>query len=368
MTTSTPEAAARDAAARALIERVTRSGAPVASESPLVFDDGFPGRLVSLSEEGDVRSACGVLVRDFLLSDGGTVRGGLIGSVCTDPDFQRRGYATRVLTEAEAALAAEGCAFALLWADSAPFYLERGYSPIGAEDDYALDAAAAQRLPQAGGVRALHVGDSGDVAAVHALYEDHAVRVARTAEETAALLGCPGMRTLVLERDGAPRAYACCGRGQDFPNVVHEWGGAVEDVLALVRAHHTASFPDGDGELYLVAPTAGRALARRLAELDVRHARGILGLGKVLDRDAVAALLNERLQPAGSATVVDGPAGRTIRIQGPKDDDVLDDDGVLAILLGPSDVRPHVEDFLARFGLEQATLPLEPFAWGLDSI
>ena len=42
--------------------------------------------------------------------------------------------------------------------------------------------------------------------------------------------------------------------------------------------------------------------------------------------------------------------------------------GVLALLLGSGEVRPQVADFLGRFGFAQASLPLDPFLFGLDSI
>ena len=46
----------------------------------------------------------------------------------------------------------------------------------------------------------------------------------------------------------------------------------------------------------------------------------------------------------------------------------IDDEGALGLLFGIAEVRPHVTAFLRRCGLEGARLPLEPFAWGLDSI
>ena len=108
------------ARARGLMERVLRGGAPLAAEYPLVFEHGFPGRIVALEEHGDVRSACGILVRDFAIG-AARVRAGLIGSVTTDPAWRRRGLASRLLDRAEAMLAHDGCSLALLWADEPAF-------------------------------------------------------------------------------------------------------------------------------------------------------------------------------------------------------------------------------------------------------
>ena len=55
-------------------------------------------------------------------------------------------------------------------------------------------------------------------------------------------------------------------------------------------------------------------------------------------------------------------------MRGPKQDGRLDDEGALALLFSVAQVRDDVAGFLASFGLEDARLPIEPFAWGLDSI
>src|SRR6185503_19787636 len=193
------------------------------AEQPLAFG---AGETIEIVEEGEVRAACVVLVREFELG-ARRVRAGLIGSVATDPAWRRRGLATRLLQHAEQTLAARGCVFALLWADDPSFYLKRGYAPGGVENDYLLVAELAAACPAPGGVRELCAGDE---AFVQRLYEQHPARVARTLAETRALLGVQGLRTLVRERTSAPAhppqvvAYACLGRGHDLADTIHEWG------------------------------------------------------------------------------------------------------------------------------------------------
>ena len=67
--------------AQALLEGVLRDGSSLAGEYPLVFGADAPGELVTIAEQGEVRSACGVLVRD-LLARGERVRVGLIDHTC----------------------------------------------------------------------------------------------------------------------------------------------------------------------------------------------------------------------------------------------------------------------------------------------
>ncbi len=350
----------RKESARALMSRMLRGGGPIASECPLVFDERFSGRILAFHEGNEVRSACAILTREFVIGET-RVRGGLIGSVATDPAWQNRGLATALLIQAEAALQREGCAFACLWANEPDFYLRRGYGPIGCEEDFIVSPELRSRLPAFRGLRAM---TRNDAEAIHGLYSRHRSRLERTAEETAALLECPGMSTFVIERANETVAYACRGRGSDLADTIHEWGGSDEDVLALVHAHLEAR----SGELFLIAPPPADGLCERLRGLGAVSRRGMLGLGKILDRAAAAEVLNQRIGRAGKVEAVNREDGGAFQFRGPKKEGVLDDQGCLALLFGVEDVRADVQRFLEEFGLEGVDLPLEPFAWGLDSI
>ncbi len=354
----------RKESARSLMERVLGS-ARLASEQPLLFDERFPGRILALHEGSEVRSACALLTRDFL-ADGSRVRGGLIGSVATDPEWRSRGFATRVLIGAEARLQRQGCAFVLLWADDPDFYLRRGYGPIGREQDFVVDMDLAARLPEPRGARPMRPEDAR---AIHALYAVHPERVERSAKETAALLACPGMSTLVREHAGEVVAYACLGRGADLADAIHEWGGREEDVLALLRAHLEARRVAGASPgIFFMTPPSARGLCQRLTALGAISRLGMLGLGKILDREAAFALLRERIGPRGTVALDRSVAGRPFHFRGPRAEATLDDEGCLALLFGVEGVRADVAGFLANLGLEEARLPLDLFAWGLDSI
>ena len=369
----------RTAAAEAFMRRVLRDDAPLAPEYPLVFYDRFDGRVVALKEGDDVRSACGVLAREFVTPNG-NVRGGLIGSVVTDPAWRDNGLATRILIEAEATLEIDGCAFVLLWAEDPGFYLRRGYGPIGREVDFVLSYDLVDILPDLDGIREM---TSADFESVHDLYTRHGVRVSRSIDETRALLECPNMTSLVYERDGEVIAYTCMGRGKDLCDAIHEWSGEVDDVLGLIRANLVRRFateqpedrlaklaaPDADLRyLFLMAPPSASKLCGRLEDLGAPSSQSMLGLGKILDRHATAACLNGILGPKGSIEVQDGEGERGFLLRGPKAEASVDDEGVLALLVGVVDVQDDVTAFLAKLGLDGVSLPIEPFAWGLDSI
>lgn len=351
-------------AARELMERVQRDGGSLAQEYPLVFDERFDGAHVAIGGEGAVESACTILARTFHVGDH-QVRGGMIGSVSTDPDARGKGLGTRLVVEAEAALQVDGCAFVLLWGEDPGFYLKRGFCPAGVEYDFVIAVDEVDRLPEVEGVREL---GPADLEAVHALYCSHPSHVERTVEELRAMLECPGMTSLVLERDGQVVAYALRGRGLDLAEAVHEWGGAPEDVLGLVRAHvQRASDSDLRG-LVLMVPGDATAMRVALGERGVPEHAGILGLGKILHRPTAAALIDGVLGEHGSCRVVATEDGERFEISGPKETGALDDNGALALLFPTIELRPAVEEFLARFGLIDTDLPMTPFVWGLDSI
>jgi GNAT superfamily N-acetyltransferase len=356
----------RGEGALGFLERVLASRT-LAEEYPLVFERRFGGEPIELTEAGEVRAACTSLVREFRIG-AERVRGGLIGSVATDPAWRRRGLASRLLERAEDALRARGCLFALLWADEPGFYLKRGYAPFGSECDYLLVSELAEVLPEPSGVRELRAGDEPFL---HRLHARHAQRVERSLEETRALLGVPGMLTLVRERPSAPShpalpvAYACLGRGRDLADAVHDWAGETEDVLALLRAHLERRFPAREpGALFLMAPPGAGELGYRLLRLGAVSKRGILGLGKLLDPRAASELLSALLGKGAAATWSEG----RLVLRGPQSTAELDLDGLQALLFGAPGVREDVRVLLARLGFERVRLPLEPFAFGLDSI
>ena len=353
--------------ARALMERVLRAGATLEAEYPLVFREGSPGRLHSVEEGGEARSACAVLVRDAL-AGGRRMRLGLIGSVSTDPAWRRRGLASRVLDAAESDLAADGCLLALLWADDPDFYRGRGYHPLGAEVDFVLEPQAREALPQATGV--VRAAGRDDFAAIHRLYAHHRERSERSPEETAELLAGPGIELLVLQRERDIAAYTCLGRGADFARTIHEWAGAPEDVLALCREHLGRAGARGEGTThYLMTPPSARELQSRLRQIGCWDATGILGMGKLLDPEAAAALLAESLGPAARVDVESEPLGAArITLRGPAGACSLDEGALLRLLFPPAEDRSELARVRSATGLSLAGLPLPLFLWGLDSI
>jgi GNAT superfamily N-acetyltransferase len=347
-----------------LMGRVLRSHGSIASEYPLIFREDLPGRLVTLSEDGAVRSACAILERDLAIGRV-RLRAGLIGSVSTDPAFRRRGFAGRVLKAAEAELAGQGCVLSILWADEPGFYQEHGYREFGAEVDFVIPCELAARMPEPTGVRK---ATAADVSALHHVYMRHAERVERSEPETAAMMQSQGLELFVVERGGEPVAYACLGRGADLQDVVHEWGGAVEDVLRLVRGFIEARLDRGDdNDLFLMAPFASAAALAPLERLGAPSVRGILGQAKILDPEAARRLFVS-LAPDVACEVTRRASDTVFRLRGPTGSAELDPREMLGVLIATRGERSAVARVEEDLGAALERLPLHPFVWGLDSI
>lgn len=351
--------------ARALLEHVLRDGASLAEEYPLVFGPEPCGRTLALEEAGRVRAACAVLVRDLVLPDVG-LRAGLVGSVATDPRHRGRGHATRLLERAERELADEGCVVALLWADEPAFYERRGWREVGAERDFVLEPACAEHLPAPDGVRAAAPDDR---AAIHRLYSLHRHRVDRSTAETAALLSCPDMETLVCQRERDVIAYSCLGRGADLARTVHEWAGSTEDVLRLLRAHLERRALRGVVEpIYLMTPASALELHAGLEELGVEGRPGVLGHGKLLDAAAAAAVVARLAGPQARFEVDSGSGEPRVTLAGPDGAAELAAGELLELLMPATGHGATIERVGRATGLALARLPLLPWLWGLDSI
>ncbi|MFO1076338.1 MAG: GNAT family N-acetyltransferase [Planctomycetota bacterium] len=195
---------------------------------PLLYRSDGRGRFFGVFDGGRLIAHCATRAVQ-LVGAGGPMAVTLLGSVATAPDRRDRGHASNVLGAAIAQARAES-AHVLLWAERPELYARAGFAAGRSETCVAI-----ARLPHREGDGAVRLAAVADHAAIHALHEQKPWRVRRTVGETSGLLTTPGLECVVLEREGAIAAYACCGKGADLADHWHELGGSDADVAALLQ-------------------------------------------------------------------------------------------------------------------------------------
>lgn len=223
--------------------RVCRDFAELACFLDAAF--GGPGGIVDefpVLTEGDGRERCFVLERagqiaahaawaPLVLRCGGrelTAAG--IGLVATAPAQRGRGLASQLVAHCIAQATEQGAEIALLFGESTPLYTRLGFARAGRERITRLDPD-----PDRSDKR-LSVGGPQDASRIHALLAAHPVGVARDVARFERLLAIPHTNLYLLEGESGPLAYCVEGKGRDLRGVVHEWGGASEQVETLLHA------------------------------------------------------------------------------------------------------------------------------------
>lgn len=271
----------------ALVESgLRRTGSPTgpADDFPLALGEANRDWQLVVEEEGEFLAALACLIRPCVTS-AGELPVAAIGSVVTAASAQGRGLSRRLQAEVLARLGEQGVPLAVLWSDRPELYRARGFASAGVEFHVELDGWRSPDAPPDAVVRPYAQGDAAAVATLHAR---HPYRTRREPGDDALLYGMPGTRGWVLEMSAgaAPTAYAFCGKGQDFPDWILEWGGEPSAVAVLV-AHlyvHAAA-------RWLLAPQGAQEMAARLAAGGARVVARPSGLWCVTSASRLATLV-----------------------------------------------------------------------------
>lgn len=251
---------------------------PVQHTWPQLYRRDGHGESVGLFDGAELASHA-AMRRVELVAGDRTLHAGLIGSVATHPARRGEGLASRLLRALTERGRRAKLDVLLLWAERPELYARTGFVTGPRE---AAIAVAADPSPETGVRRA----ELADQRALHALHEAKPRRVRRSLREMSLLLSTPGMDTLVLERDGAVVAYACCGKGSDFRGWWHETGGEDADLARLLPSAMTML---GQEAAPVLLPPYRQGLVRALeaAVVDRQDLDGpmLLPLSEDLPRD-----------------------------------------------------------------------------------
>jgi GNAT superfamily N-acetyltransferase len=289
-------------------------GAPTRAEDdfPVILGRENLAGLWGLRDREGFAAGLSCLVRPFT-TDHGTVLVAGIGSVVTRADRRGEGLSGRIQQTVLQHLRKAGVHLAVLWTDRPEIYAGRGFTAAGYE--YHVDVAAAD-LPPAGSAVEAFADDDAD--AVADIYRRHSLRTARGPADHAALYGMPGTRGLVSRRDGRVGGYVFCGKGEDFPGYVAEWGGPPDVVMPLLAAARAAGLATRVlvGRRTAIRPSPRHGWARSPATARSRPARCVWPSGASTASDPPGhRALKDR--PVAADILTTAPAAAVVAPSGP---------------------------------------------------
>lgn len=362
-----------------------RSGQPgrLVNEYPLLFWGERPFVPVTIWSGATPLAHCVLWPARFRVGPG-VLHVGMISLVYTDPSVRGRGLAHRVVRRACAEADRRGLGLTILWSDADRLYRSLGFVHAGCESVVALDQASLDRAIGAlGGPDpnlAVDAARPGDWPAIEGLRRERATGLELSPGELALARGIPDLDVRVVRGEsGSLRAFAMRGRGDDFRQVVHEWGGDPRALLACCRSWLHAS-QDSD-PTYLLGPVGERSLGwtlrrhgaasarrpmawMRLAAverfaLDVSH---LLARPISLERDATGRAEDASTRATSERLLVRSDLGRC-RVEASE---------LLRALFGSGEVSARFEGE-ARLGAALGpevvgAHPIPFYVWGLESI
>jgi len=304
---------------------------------------------------------------------GATLPLGMIGSVFTAPSYRGRGLARACVADAVEALRARGAALALLWSELDALYEPLGFTPAGRDWLDVADArciARARSARPANPVRLAKPATSAEWQRLDELAESRPSRIERSRGALERMAQAPACELVAAwSPDGEGLAYAARGRGDDFPEVVHDWAGEtgalLDCLLALARGRdaigllsssdaqpHCAS----DGLVAALRGAGAHAQPRPLAQV------------RLIDARTVWERATRGIEALESITIRD--RGDRIELAARAGSCALSHASFTRLVLGCGDEPIAVPESLARDERDalEACLPLPLYVWGFDSI
>ena len=319
------------------------------------------------------------------------LRVGLISFVYTDPSVRGRGLASRIVEAALEKARALKLGLGLLWSDLDSLYSQLGFTQAGAESLLLIDQATLRRaIETATGSKAsvpLAVGppEIKDWKAIERMRGDRDCQLELGPGELLSMRSIPDMSVRVARGAEGVIGFAIRGRGDDFEEVIHEWGGTPESALLCCESLLEDCEPYS--ELFLLTPPDQSEVPWQLRKAGARVIQKDMAWMRVLSTSALAEDLS-RIMPDSTRIRIreDSPtlekvgADSAITITTTKGELSLDPSTFLSMIFGPGPkLRAHEpakrladlrDQMLATVLDDDAleTLPLPFFVWGMESI
>lgn len=335
----------------------------IAEEYPLAIHGANLNNVRVIVEEGNFLSAA-VMKPLIIKCPAGLFKVAAIGSVVTAPEHRNRGLSRQVLDGCLDAARAHGCDFAILWTNIFDFYRKLGFELAGTE--ISLGIAKDFKSPEAAAGLRFMQSNKIQPEAVLRLYSQHTTGSVRTVEDIRKFLTIPNSRVYsAWDAQNNLQAYLVEGKGADFGGYIHEWGGAVSKLTALL------SFAAGQSAqgLTLIAPAHSGNLIRTLKAAGCPDHSGVLGMIKILNPSAFLTKIKKFARGMGIEDVVlESRDGRYYLGSKQEMFSTDTDSDLVRLIFGPlkaSDLKAFDKETAATF---EKIFPISMWIWGWDSV
>lgn len=309
------------------------------------------------------------------------LRSGMISLVYTDAARRGRGHAHRLIQAAIAEAERLELGMVLLWSDLDRLYRPLGFDRAGCEslliiDKPTLEKASARSSSEALATQEAWIEDAtaSDWPEIERLRGQRICQLELDAGELGRSQNIPELSVRVARNAAGVQAFAMRGRGDDFAEVIHEWGGDPDMALECCRALTEDCEPWN--ELFFLSPSSQDELAWLLRRAGARVIRQPLAWMRIASCTAFASDVDRLLaEPIGlelAVTSASEEPDRRFEMRSRRGVAHVEQSVLLKALFGSA--RPveraalnrSLADPLGAANLDH--LPIPFFVWGLESI
>lgn len=285
-----------------------------------------------------------------------------IGSVVTANSHRQQGLSRKVLEDCLKTAEAQGCDIALLWTDIPDFYRKFQFELAGADNHFIIN----KPLPTTAPPLRFVTGPQVSAEAILNLYQRHTVTTLRTADEIRKFLKIPNTNVYTAwHANNQLAAYAIEGKGADLGGHIHEWGGNLPELFALLNYVRSST----QKNLSLIAPAHAQNLTRQLDSNGIPKQENFLGMIRILRTDLLCSKIKKASRDLGMDDFIFERQGSQYYIGRPghifKTDSLVD---LTRLIFGPwqpKDIYNFDADSLA---LLNKIFPVQMWMWGWDSV
>jgi len=285
---------------------------------------------------------------------------GAIGSVVTNPSYRGQGLSSKVILECLNEAENQDCDIAILWTSLHDFYRRLGFESAGFEEYFTID----RTLPtESNGLRFVN-SSQVDPEAILKLFNRHTIASLRSAEDIKKFLVIPNTQVYTAwDSQHSLKSYAIMGKGADLEGFIHEWGGCVSDLVALLNFILTSRRKP----FTLLVGAQSINLITYLQKNRMSGQQGFLGMLKILNLPKFSKKIEKlALQMGFSKFSINRLENEKFLISLDRHQYLIPNESSLVqVIFGPNSENLAVPEDQKKFN---QLFPLPLWIWGWDSI